>query len=383
MTQSRSFAVEVLGVHFSISVVSGLDKSAVASLERAWSRCASNRLWAESKACGPEVPELPFSAVITYDTKSSDGGRIDLQAPTFEGLAESITSELTLAAILEQAGKLTMLHACGVAAPDGAVVALVAKSGTGKTTASASLGRKFSYVTDETVAIRDDGTVLPYPKPLSVKQAAGGSKLQIGPDELGLLDAPERPRIGAIVLLNRIQDPPQVPSLAPVPLADAVLALIPETSSQHMMTDPLQSMCRLIESVGGVWQVTYTEAEDLSDVLAPLLLAGGRAPEAGGSTQWSLPRPTRAGEPIPDGWLRRAYVIDAVEVGDELVVLLKDKVVRLSGIAPAIWDITAAAVSEVDLVRGIGERHGLPTGYEVAFDAALAELIARGLLCRG
>lgn len=382
MTQSRGFTVEVLGVHFTVSVGAAVEAADVTSLKLAWARCASERWLADDSPRKAEVPELPFSAVITYDTTRSDGGRIDLQAPTFEGLAESITSELTLAAILEQAGKLIMLHACGVAAPDGAVVALVAKSGTGKTTASTSLGRKFSYVTDETVAIRDDGTVVPYPKPLSVKQAAGGSKLQIGPDELGLLDAPERPRIGAIVLLNRIQGPPQVPSLAPVPLADAVLALIPETSSQHMMTDPLQSMCRLIESVGGVWQVTYTEAEDLSDVLAPLFI-DGRTLKGDGSTQWSLPRPTRAEEPIPDGWLRRASVIDAVEVGDELVVLIEDEVVRLSGIAPAIWDITAAAVPEEDLVRGIGERHGLPAGYEVAFDAALAELIARGLLCRG
>lgn len=380
MTQQPSFTVEVLGVHFTISIGAGADESAVASLKRAWARCASDRPLASRKPRKVGETELPFSAVITYDKTRSDGGRIDLQSPTFEGLAESITSELTLAAILEQAGKLTMLHACGVAAPDGRVVALVAKSGTGKTTASTSLGRKFSYVTDETVAIRKDGTVMPYPKPLSVKQAAGGSKLQIGPDELGLLEAPEHPRIGAIVLLNRIQGPGPLPSLTPVPLADAVLALIPETSSQAMMIDPLQSMCSMIQSVGGVWKVSYTEAEELADVLAPLLLAG-RAHKADG--RWSVPEPTEAGKPLPDRWLRRAAVIDAVKVGDELLVLLKDEVVRLSGIAPAIWDITAAAVSEEDLVWGIGERHGLPARYEVAFDAALAELIARGLLCRG
>jgi hypothetical protein len=382
MNQSRSFAVDVLGVGFTISVGSGVDAAAVASLERAWSRCAPDRAPAEAKPRKAEVLGLPFAAVITYDNSRGDTGRIELQSPTFEGLSESITSELTLAAILEQAGQLTMLHACGVAAPDGAVIALVAKSGTGKTTAATALGRKFSYVTDETVAIRDDGTVMPYPKPLSVKQAAGGSKLQIGPDELGLMGAPEHPRIGAIVLLNRIKSPVQVTSLTPVPLADAILALIPETSSQSMMTDPLQSMCRLIESVGGVWQVTYTEAQDLSDVLAPLVL-GGRAVSAEGSAQWSVPRPTDAGESLPDGWLRRASVIDAVEVGEELLVLLNDQVVRLAGIAPAIWDITAAAVSEGDLVKEIGERHGLPAGYEVALDAAVAELIRRGLLRRG
>lgn len=169
--------------------------------------------------------------------------------------------------------------------------------------------------------------------------------------------------------------------MTPVPLADAVLALIPETSSQSRLANPLQSMCRLIQSVGGVWQVTYTEAEELSDVLAPLFLAG--SPEADAFAQWSPHQLTDAGGVIPNGWLRRATVIDAVEIGEELLVLLEDQVLRLSGIAPAIWDVTAAAVSEGDLVREIGKRHGLPAGYEVVFDAAVAELIARGVLCRG
>ena len=216
-----------------------------------------------------------------------------LGSDTFEGLAEAVTSEVTVAAILERAGELTMLHACGVADPDGAVIALVAKSGTGKTTASSQLARTFGYITDETVAIRADGTVVPYPKPLSVKQATpGAAKLQVGPDELGLQVAPDNPRITAIALLDRVAGGDyQLPVIEPVPLVEAVLALIPDTSSQAAVVQPLQSLCRLIDSVGGVFRVSYSEAADLKDSLAPLFLA--EPIEPGGGQQGLVARTGR------------------------------------------------------------------------------------------
>ena len=229
-----------------------------------------------------------------------------------------MTSEVTVAAILERAGELTMLHACGVADSGGAVVALVAKSGTGKTTASSELARTFGYITDETVAIRVDGTVVPYPKPLSVKQGRpDAAKLQVGPDELGLHGAPDNPRIAAIALLDRISGGDyQLPAIEPVPLVDAVLALIPDTSSQAAVFQPLQSLCRLIDSVGGVFRVSYSEAADLTDSLAPLFLAPAVEPEEV-TVAWipalmepeAEPAAHQAGdktaEPISAGWLRR------------------------------------------------------------------------------
>ena len=179
--------------------------------------------------------------------------------------------------------------------PSGAVIALVAKSGTGKTTASSQLARTFGYITDETVAIRADGTVVPYPKPLSVKQATpGAAKLQVGPDELGLQVAPDNPRITAIALLDRVAGGDyQLPVIEPVPLVDAVLALIPDTSSQAAVVQPLQSLCRLIDSVGGVFRVSYSEAADLKDSLAPLFLT--EPDQTGGSHQGMVARPGGAG----------------------------------------------------------------------------------------
>ena len=232
-----------------------------------------------------------------------DGGTFALQAASFEELAENLTSRLTVAAILENAGELMMLHACAVASPvTGAVVALVAKSGTGKTTAASVLAGTYGYVSDETVAIGPDGSVVPYPKPLSVKQGPGAAQAAGGsgrardssrrrPSRSSSpsccwtgLTRPRRERHG--------QDRrPVAPVLRQLPLADALLALVPDSSSQAEIDEPLQSLCRLIDSVGGVWQVTYSEAADLPEALEPLFRKRRRSKPEWAARLDSKPRP--------------------------------------------------------------------------------------------
>ncbi len=119
-------------------------------------------------------------------------------------LMDTLSSHLTRTAIQARLGELWMLHACALAHPEtGATVVLVGPSGSGKTTVAATLGRHFGYLSDETVAIRHDGTVLPYPKPLSVLVDGRGPKRQESPSDLGLLVAPSRPWLKAIALLDR------------------------------------------------------------------------------------------------------------------------------------------------------------------------------------
>ena len=364
----------------------------------AWSRCLGDPgpvpPVSESGASRP-----PFTASFFFRSKLPNGGVRHLGSDTFEGLAEALASEITVAAILERAGELTMLHACGIADADGAVFALVAKSGTGKTTASSQLARTFGYITDETVAIRADGTVLPYPKPLSVKQATpGAAKLQVGPDQLGLQAAPDNPRIRAIALLDRVAGGGyQLPVIEPVPLVEAVLALIPDTSSQAAVVQPLQSLCRLIDSVGGVFRISYSEAADLKDCLAPLFVTEQTKPAAF-TEAWSpaLAQPesppavrraeTTEGQPaelIPAGWLHTAEAVDAVEIGDDLLVLTESELTKLSGIGPIIWKSAQQPVSMPTLVARIEAIHGLPEGYEALLDTAVEGLISQGLLLRG
>lgn len=378
---SDLLTLDILGMQFTVSWGRSVTWQQRDAMRSAWARCAGSRsLLLPPLPLEPTVDQ-PFTASVTYQSRKNDDGTFQLHAASFEELAEKLTSRLTVAAILANAGRLTMLHACGVADPaTGAVVALVAKSGTGKTTAGSVLARTYGYVTDETVAIARDGSVVSYPKPLSVKQGPGVPKRQVGPDELGLLPAPARPFIQAIVLLNRVHSGrPAAPKLERVPLADAVLALIPDSSSQGEIVEPLQSLCRLIDSVGGVWQVTYSEAADLPEALEPLFRT-----QPGSNREWEA-RTAQAVEdvPIPGSCIRRAAPKDAVAIGGDLLVMLENEIVRLSGIGPAIWEASASAVTPDQLAEEIGKVHGTPEGYRDAVAAATEQLVAKSVLAQG
>ncbi|CAN7500311.1 hypothetical protein [Arthrobacter sp. LjRoot14] len=384
-------SVDVLGTQFAIRWGRSVTPEQQHSMRSAWSRCARTGAGLIPPLAKEPTESLPFSASVSYLSLMHDGGTFALQAASFEELAENLTSRITVAAILENAGEFMMLHACGVADPaTGAVVALVAKSGTGKTTAASVLAGTYGYVTDETVAIGPDGSVLPYPKPLSVKQAPGSPKHQVGPDELGLQPTPRKPFIQSIVLLNRIEpgeSTDQHPTLRRLPLADALLALIPDSSSQAEIDEPLQSLCRLIDRVGGVWQVTYSEAADLPRVLEPLFKKQRRskpaweARPAAGTAAGTAAGPEAT--EIPDGWIRRVEPLDAVAVDGDLLVMLESEIVRLSGIGPAIWEATASAVPLDQLAEHVGEVHGRPEDYRAAVAAATGQLIAKSVLEQG
>jgi hypothetical protein len=188
----------------------------------------------------------------------------------------------------------------------------------------------------------------------------------VGPDELGLQQAPSTPFIQSIVLLDRVETSTP-PKLTKVPLVDAVLALIPDSSSQGAIEEPLQSLCRLIDSVGGVWQVTYSEASDLPAALAPLFQdQPKRQPE------WEALAATEAESGgIPDGHIRRAAAKDAVAIGGDLLVMLEDEIVRLSGIGPVIWDATARPITPDQLAEEVANVHGRPEGYRGAVATAV------------
>ena len=378
---SHLLCVDVLGTLFAVRWGGEVPVEQQESMSSAWARCASSE---EPLVPPPPVEPTdaqPFSASVTYRSRNNDAGIFRLEAASFEELAENLTSRLTVAAILANAGVLTMLHACGVADPaTGAVVALVAKSGTGKTTAASVLARTYGYVTDETVAISPDGSVVPYPKPLSVKQGLGKAKRQLGPDELQLLPTPTKPFIRSIVLLNRVESAhPIAPELERVPLADALLALIPDSSSQAEFARPLQSLCRLIDSVGGVWQVTYSEAGGLPAALEPLF-----QPQPKAEPEWEAAAAAAADSgPVTDGRVRRATPKDAVRIGDDLLVMLDSEIVRLSGIGPALWEASARPVTPDHLAEEVAKVHRRPEGYRDAVAAGIGELVAKAVLEKG
>lgn len=377
---SDLLCLDVLGQRFVVRWGSGVTWQQRVAMSTAWARCISTH-----EPLLPPVPveptrERPFTAAVTCSTVKHAAGTFHLEAASFEELAENLTSRLTVAAILANAGELTMLHACGIADLEtGAVVALVARSGTGKTTAASVLARTYGYVTDETVAIAWDGSVVPYPKPLSVKRASGAPKRQVGPDEFGLRPAPAMPFIQSIALLNRVQTTERAaPVLEKVPLADALLALIPDSSSQAEVVDPLQSLCRLIESVGGVWQVTYSEAADLPAVLEPLFQL-----QAASETEWEASVATGARPAhVTAGSIRRTPVRDAVRIGGDLLVMLDTEIVRLGGIGPAVWEACASPGGLDEVTDHVASVHGQPEGYREFVASAVEQLVEKSILVR-
>jgi hypothetical protein len=134
----------------------------------------------------------------------------------------------------------------------------------------------------------------------------------------------------------------------------------------------------LIDFVGGVWAVTYSESADLPRVLAPLFRKRRRSRPA-----WAAAGPEAESGSIPGGWLRRVAPKDAVTVGGDLLLMVDAEVVRLSGIATAIWDATASALPLEELAEKVGAVHGRPEGYEAAVAAAVEQLTASAVLEQG
>lgn len=251
-----------------LQVSGGLADTAAAAIERVWHLCAAP---ADSRP----------DAVVRVAHDDASASVTDLDAGVVEGsslpdLMQMLTQAVTRAAIDAQAGKLVMLHAAGIQDPStGSVVALVGPGGTGKTTLIRTLCPGLGYITDETVAITGDNTVLPYPKPLSVRRERSSPwKDETDPLRFGVLAPAEPATLAAVVMLDRQDGYAGPPAVQPVHALDAIAGLTPETSHLPEMDKPLQRIAALCDSVGGVVRVTYAEAADLAPLLAGWLEGG-------------------------------------------------------------------------------------------------------------
>ncbi|WP_298944481.1 PqqD family peptide modification chaperone [uncultured Microbacterium sp.] len=301
-------------------------------------------------------------------------------------LLERLSQRVTLAAIDARRGDLWMLHAAGLALPDGRVIVLVGPSGRGKTTASRTLGAHLGYASDETVAVDGDGRVFAYRKPLSIIEGGVYPKVQRAPSDVGLAALPDAPlRLAAIVLLDRREDAGDQPVITPVDLGDALEELVSQSSYLPSLPEPLQLMARLTASVGGVQRVIYREAATLLSIVDILADAGNRA--AAGRVPARSAGVSRPPDPDLPLW-SRTPTLDALELDDpDRIVLLQEDgadggTVRvLAGIAPTLWRAASAAPRD-ELVAAAIAAHGEPAGADAgeAVDAALVELVDAGVL---
>lgn len=335
------FQVAAIGVVVAVEFDESTPADTVAAVHESWA--------------GALTDQTPADAVVQMGTGPIDNAR------------ERLSVDVTLAALQHRSGELIMFHAAGVADPDGNVAAFVGPSGRGKTTLSRALGPHFGYVSDETIAIDAHRRIYPYRKPLSLVRA-GRPKEQVAPRAAGLSDLPAAElRLSALVLLERVDDPVD-PRWEPVGVIDALTDLVPQMSYLAEIDRPLQRVCALMDAVGGVQRLVYSEATATVPVVAQILAEG--RPVA--SAQWS-PATT---DPLP------AHVVDAIVVGSSLVVLADRTVHVLDGIAPEIWVRTVAGATRDEVVAAVVARYGAPPSGDAAelVEDALAALVAAAVL---
>ena len=326
------------------------------------------RQWSRAKSDRPEQEA---------DT-SVDVGSVPIGQPP-EVLDYALASRVTFAALQQTENTRLSLHGAALADDAGRVLALVAPSGTGKTTASRCLGRVLGYLSDETISVGPDLDVLPYAKPLSVvlDPVDPHRKEQLGPDELGLLVAAQPARLHRLVFLDRSPGPG---GLDRVSVAEALSLLVPQTSYVVSREAPLLDLSRLVQACGGAWRLRYAEITDHVDDLVDLL--GGSSGEtltAPGGPMIGH-QPGDAPSAGPPGTYVRAPWHDAVVVDDEVVVLVERTSYQLAGLGATSWLALDRPRTEVELLTAAEGRHGHhPEGARLLRDA-IDSLVAFGIV---
>ncbi len=185
---------------------------------------------------------------------------------------EALSPAVTMAAITRMQDSLLMLHAAALADPaTGATALLVGASGAGKTTAAGILGRQLGYLSDETAGLRADHSVVPYPKPLSVRRDQTAPKEQVAPGALGLVHPPAACHVAGLLLLQRDPHLEGAAVSEEVPILHALVELAVQSSYLASHPRPLHRLAAVVRAAGGAHRVRYREAEDLVPVVHHLL----------------------------------------------------------------------------------------------------------------
>lgn len=296
--------------------------------------------------------------------------------------AERLTVDITLHLLREYAGTAHLLHAAVLGdASSHRALALVAPSGTGKTTAARFLGEHLTYLTDETAVVMPDRSIRPYPKPLSIIEDAHQPKVQYNPADLGLRVVAANDysfHLHCIVVLNRVKGKKAVPSIEPLPLAEALLT-ISEQSSGLMITERgLEELAGLLVETGGAVKLTYSEITDALPLILSLLHQDqDQLPESEATFTYLPAANFLVNSDTPDLY-QRSEGSTGLVCQDRYLVAQGNSLSEVSIYAWDCWEMLAQPLPKTEIHARLQELYGpIP---ERGFEESLLQLERAGLL---
>ena len=269
MTEHDSLKIGGIGAHLTLKFGGSRQGELAEAVRIRWSRCLN-------QSFGPPGEPVTATLQAAHEPGSVTQDPLAVTGRDAAWLLVHINQAITHSLIQAQTGRLLMFHAGAVSNPrTGRSLVYVAAGGTGKTTLTRVLGRRYGYLSDETVAIDADDRILPYPKPLSERRVEGDAKQELSPDELGLQPAPAAPSVARVLLLERDGSHHGEPDVRELGRLDGIELLAPQTSALYALPHGLHRLARLRETTGPLLKVRYAEATSLLGLVAELI---GEAP---------------------------------------------------------------------------------------------------------
>lgn len=183
-------------------------------------------------------------------------------ADSAEGVLSRLVSVVNQKAIEEV--REFSVHAA-VVAKDGRAIAMPADSGGGKTTLAASLVIDgFSYLSDEALVIADDGSVIPYPKPMALSEwscqtlkipSVNGETL-VMPGDLGGKAHAGPCKLADIIIPTYGA---KTPTFEQEPASSAVTALIEKSFNHYKNPERAFRLATQAAQRARVWRLNYDD----------------------------------------------------------------------------------------------------------------------------
>ncbi len=361
---------------------------AAPALREAWAHLSQDPSAVPSAPeAAPQTAEPTAGAVAPIDEVTVEALEGDETVPVSVRIARTtycVSGRITHRLLNRSLGQYVLLHSGAVDHERYGTVLLIAPSGMGKSTLSTLMAREGLYLSDELAIVHPDTfEVTAYPKPVS-RIDSDGVKRDLALPSLGLTPgfAASAPSHLLLLARDRREDPSVEPHLLRLPMSRAIPRIIEQSSSMWRLPNPLGTLARLLETVGGALEVHYCEAEQV-----PALLENPPEPL---HEQYAVVTPQGEQRANGDGTvasrglgtLRVTPFVQALICPDGLVVLKEASVVRLDGLGALIWDLLQGdgPMTREELLQALRREMGPHPEDEKLLDQSVRSLITESLL---